>query len=178
MLDIVKLSHNGNGSGQTVSGRGLARRKLTAEQWLDLAADVACGQRPFAPSLAQIAALFRVSILELREELKQRAAAADGIGDNNDAGEPSPELEHGGNAEPGPSTVDDDDGLADWWTDLHEQGGAEVARWLAQCEAEAINAEADAIVEAWGRASPLGHEAAVRVIGAGNVWDVFAPVVM
>jgi hypothetical protein len=127
MLDIVKFPTNGNGRAGRVSGRGLARRKLSREQRIGLAADLACGRQHLDPSLTQVAALLGVTVQQIRAELKNRSATAD---------------------------------------------DAEALRWLAQCEAETANADADAIVDAWTRASALGREAAVRVI------DVLAAVVM
>jgi hypothetical protein len=46
-----------------------------------------------------------------------------------------------------------------------------------QDEAEWVNEQADLLVEVWNFASPTAREAAVRVIGVGNVWNVVAPIV-
>src|SRR5262249_19955943 len=62
-----------NGS---ISGRGLAHRKMTPKQRLGLAADVATGTRPYVPSLAQTAATFGVNVARLRQELKEREVAS------------------------------------------------------------------------------------------------------
>jgi hypothetical protein len=62
---------NGNGA-DTISGRGLARRKLTAGQRVSLAADLASGQLHFTPSFAQICAAVGVTVVQLRAELKRR----------------------------------------------------------------------------------------------------------
>jgi hypothetical protein len=77
MLSLPKSTTNGNGHAGTVNGRGLARRRLTPEQWIDLAADLACGQYKFEPSLLQISRLFGVPVHHLRDELKRRSAAQD-----------------------------------------------------------------------------------------------------
>jgi hypothetical protein len=71
MLDIVKNSPNGNGA---VNGRGLRHRRLWPGERIALAADVATKQRLFEPSLGQVAHLFGVPIVQLRAELKARAA--------------------------------------------------------------------------------------------------------
>lgn len=53
---LIQKSSPVNGS---VSGRGFAHRKLSLEQGVRLAADVATGQRRFEPSsLAQLSSLF------------------------------------------------------------------------------------------------------------------------
>jgi hypothetical protein len=52
---LIQKSSPVNGS---VSGRGFAHRKLSLEQSVGLAADVATGQRRFEPSLAQLSSLF------------------------------------------------------------------------------------------------------------------------
>jgi hypothetical protein len=46
-----------------------------------------------------------------------------------------------------------------------------------QAEAEAANAQADAIVAAWNAASSMGRDAAVRTIGTAVVWEALASVV-
>ena len=70
MLDIVKSTLNGNGS---INGRGLERRKLTLDQRIDLAADLACGQQHLHPSIKSTAALLRVTPTQVSERLKARA---------------------------------------------------------------------------------------------------------
>jgi hypothetical protein len=72
MLDIIKTATNYNGP-DYVSGRGLARRKLTSQQRIDLAANLATGRQYLAPSLAQITNLTGISLLQLRSALKARA---------------------------------------------------------------------------------------------------------
>ncbi|HVI66766.1 MAG TPA: hypothetical protein VM910_29955 [Bradyrhizobium sp.] len=76
MLDIVKSSPicNGNGAGE-INGRGARRRKLTPEQRVSLAADIALRLTPFAPSIGQTAAATGVSPYSIRKELKARSAA-------------------------------------------------------------------------------------------------------
>ena len=69
MLDIVKSTLNGNG----INGRGLARRHLTVDQRIDLAADLACGQQHLHPSIRHVAALLKVLPLQVSERLKARA---------------------------------------------------------------------------------------------------------
>src|SRR5215510_6806386 len=70
MLQIVKSGYNGNGA---ISGRGLRRRKLTASQRIDLAADLVSGQRQLVPSFKHAAALLRTTPTQVRERLKARA---------------------------------------------------------------------------------------------------------
>ena len=72
MLDIVKSSSNGNGL-NSINGRGLARRHLTVNQRIDLAADLACGQQHLHPSIRHVAALLKVLPLQVSERLKARA---------------------------------------------------------------------------------------------------------
>ena len=78
MLDIIKSSPicNENGAGE-INGRGARRRKLTPEQRVSFAADIALGLTPFAPSIGQTAAATGVSPYSIRKELKARAAAAE-----------------------------------------------------------------------------------------------------
>ena len=52
------------------------------------------------------------------------------------------------------------------------------ARWQVQNEAEAVNAEADRIVSAWRLSSPEAREAAFRTIGASEIWDILARIVV
>jgi len=72
MLDIVKSTLNGNGL-DSINGRGLERRKLTLDQRIDLAADLACGQQHLHPSIRHVAALLKVLPLQVSERLKARA---------------------------------------------------------------------------------------------------------
>ena len=72
MLDIVKSSSNGNGL-NSINGRGLARRHLTVDQRIDLAADLACGQQHLHPSIRHVPALLKVLPLQVSERLKARA---------------------------------------------------------------------------------------------------------
>src|SRR5262249_38378481 len=45
-----------------------------------------------------------------------------------------------------------------------------------QFEAEAVNNQADLIIEAWDFASPTARDAAVRVIGPSAVWGVWSQI--
>ena len=74
MLHIEKFPSNSNGT--AVSGRGLLRRKLTRSQRVRLAGDVATGHLHFEHSYGQIAALFGVTVAQLRHELQARADVA------------------------------------------------------------------------------------------------------
>jgi hypothetical protein len=65
-----------NGDQPTLNGRGLAHLKLTKDELIGLAADMATGQRPFQPSLAQTNALTGVPVAAIRQEIKARAAQA------------------------------------------------------------------------------------------------------
>jgi hypothetical protein len=118
MLNIIPRHGNGSGS-NAVSGRGLLRRKLTPEQKIGLAADLATGQYKFEPSLLQLSDLFDVPVHHLRDELKRRSVALD---------------------------------------------DAAAERWAVQCEAEAIDAEADALAAVWNGAPSDVQYAAVQII--------------
>lgn len=115
---MLYIPSTSNVNGSCVSGRGLARRKLSNKQRIKLAADLACGELQLHPSLARVSQLVGVSQTKVREELRTRAAAR--------------ETER--------------------------------------------NLEVD-LIEAWDRASGAEREAAVRVIGVAEVWDVLARVV-
>ena len=132
MLDIMKPTLNGNAL-NSVNGRGLARRHLTVDQRIDLAADLASGQQHLHPSIRHVAALLKVLPLQVSERLKARAQQE-----------------------------------AEW--------RAAEARWLIDA-AEAVNAEADSIVSEWRLSSPEAREAAFRIIGAAEIWDVLARIV-
>ena len=51
------------------------------------------------------------------------------------------------------------------------------ARWQVQNEAEAVNAEAEILADTWRSTSAEAREAAFRIIGAAEIWDVLARVV-
>ena len=72
MLDIVKPTLNGNGL-DSVNGRGLERRKLTLDQRIDLAADLASGRRLLHPSIKSTAASLKITPAQVSERLKARA---------------------------------------------------------------------------------------------------------
>src|SRR6516164_9013609 len=72
MLDIVKPTLNGNGL-DSVNGRGLERRKLTLDQRIDLAADLASGRRLLHPSIKSTAASLKITAAQVSERLKARA---------------------------------------------------------------------------------------------------------
>ena len=72
MLDIVKPTLNGNGL-DSVNGRGLGRRKLTLDQRIDLAADLASGRRLLHPSIKSTAASLKITPAQVSERLKARA---------------------------------------------------------------------------------------------------------
>jgi len=74
MLDIVKSTPNGNGSA-AINGRGLRRRKLTLDQRIDLAADIASGRRLLHPSIKATAASLKITPAQVSERLKARAQA-------------------------------------------------------------------------------------------------------
>ena len=134
MLNIVKSTLNGNGL-DSVNGRGLGRRKLTLDQRIDLAADLASGRRLLHPSIKSTAASLKITPAQVSERLRARARQE-----------------------------------AEW--------RAAEARWRVQNEAEAVNAEADRIVSAWRLSSPEAREAAFRTIGASEIWDILARIVV
>src|SRR5262245_61267611 len=74
MLDIVKSTPNGNGSA-AINGRGLRRRRLTLDQRIDLAADIASGRRLLHPSIKATAASLKITPAQVSERLKARAQA-------------------------------------------------------------------------------------------------------
>ena len=63
---------NGNGH-VPVNGRGSLRRKLTHQQRVALAVDIATGAVPFAPSFKQTAAAVGTTTYLMRQERKARA---------------------------------------------------------------------------------------------------------
>jgi len=133
MLDIVKSIPNGNGSA-AINGRGLRRRKLTLDQRIDLAADIASGRRLLHPSIKSTAASLKITPAQVSERLKARAQQE-----------------------------------AAW--------RAAEARWRSQAEAEAVNVAADRLVSEWRLSSPEAREAAFRIIGAAEIWDVLVRIV-
>jgi len=68
------LTRNGNGA-DSLNGRGIKRRKLTPEERVELAADIAMGEVHVTPSLKLAAAATGVSVTDLRNELKEREGA-------------------------------------------------------------------------------------------------------
>src|SRR5262249_49355809 len=62
---------NGNGHA-SVNGRGSLRRKLTHQQRVALAVDIATGAVPFAPSFKQTAAAVGTTTYLMRQERKAR----------------------------------------------------------------------------------------------------------
>jgi hypothetical protein len=69
---VVPLT--GNDSESVLNGRGIRQRKLSREQAVALAADLATGEKPFKPSLAQACSTVGVPIAAVRAEIKARAA--------------------------------------------------------------------------------------------------------
>jgi len=72
MLDRVKSTLNGNDL-DSINGRGLERRKLTLDQRIDLAADLASGRRLLHPSIKSTAASLKITPAQVSERLKARA---------------------------------------------------------------------------------------------------------
>jgi len=134
MLDIVRSTPNGNGL-DSVNGRGLERRKLTLDQRIDLAADLASGRRLLHPSIKSTAASLKITPAQVSERLRARARQE-----------------------------------AEW--------RAAEARWRVQNEAEAVNTAVDSIVSEWRLSSPEAREAAFRTIGASEIWDILARIVV
>src|SRR5262245_60573955 len=73
MLDICKSTLNGNGN--SINGRGQARHRhrLSVEQRIERAADLASGVQHLHPSIKDSAALYAVLPLQVSECLKVRA---------------------------------------------------------------------------------------------------------
>jgi hypothetical protein len=80
MNKFVLKASEVNGCG-TIFGRSLACCKFDYEKLVRLAADIAMGTRPFQPSLSSICRDFRIRPVDLRAELKARAAAAHDLGE-------------------------------------------------------------------------------------------------
>ena len=72
---MLYIPPTANVNGSCISGRGLARRRLSSKQRIELAADLACGELQLHPSLAQASSLVGVSQTKVRKELKARATA-------------------------------------------------------------------------------------------------------
>jgi hypothetical protein len=77
MNDLLTAIPSVNGGPPVVNGRGLLHLKLTDEELVRLAADLATGQRPFQPSVAQTTLLTGVSATKIRAEIKARVAQAE-----------------------------------------------------------------------------------------------------
>ena len=73
MLEIIRSSAVNDNGLAAINGRGLQRRKLTLDQRIELAADLACGQQHLHPSIRHVAALLKVLPLQVRARLKARA---------------------------------------------------------------------------------------------------------
>jgi hypothetical protein len=73
MLDILRSQSNGNGS--AINGRGQARHRhrLSVEQRIERAANLASGVQHLHPSIKDSAALYAVLPLQVSECLKARA---------------------------------------------------------------------------------------------------------
>jgi hypothetical protein len=65
--------HNG-GAEYTVGGRGILRRKLSTEERVELATDVALGLVTVTPSITQAAALVGAPLHRVEEEIKRADA--------------------------------------------------------------------------------------------------------
>jgi hypothetical protein len=75
MNALLNTTSHVNGD-RPVNGRGLGHLKLTENELVGLAADLATGQRPFQPSLAQTSTLTGVPAAAIRAEIKARAVQA------------------------------------------------------------------------------------------------------
>jgi hypothetical protein len=82
---VVKLSlgHLGNGNGagngvESISGRGLAHRKMTVAERVALATDVATKQKQVELSRGQICSVFHVTHAAIRAEIKARNGNGNG----------------------------------------------------------------------------------------------------
>jgi hypothetical protein len=76
MNALLNATPHVNGDQPTINGRGLPHLKLTDDELVRLAADMATGTRPFQPSLAQTNVLTGVPVAAIRQEIKARAAQA------------------------------------------------------------------------------------------------------
>jgi hypothetical protein len=74
MNALLNATAHVNGDQPTINGRGLPHLKLTDDEMVRLAADMATGTRPFRPSLVQTNVLTGVSVAAIRQEIKARAA--------------------------------------------------------------------------------------------------------
>jgi hypothetical protein len=73
MNALLNTTSHVNGD-RPVNGRGLGHLKLTENELVRLAADMATGTRPFQPSVTQTTLLTGVSATKIRAEIKARAA--------------------------------------------------------------------------------------------------------
>jgi hypothetical protein len=71
MNALLNAASDVNGN-HTINGRGLPHLKLTDDELVGLAADMATGQRPFHPSVAQTTLLTGVSATKIRAEINVR----------------------------------------------------------------------------------------------------------
>jgi hypothetical protein len=78
MMQVLTKIPDVNGGSPVVNGRGLSHLKLSNDELVRLAADLATGQRPFQPSLKQTNLLTGVPVAAIRAELKARAARKNG----------------------------------------------------------------------------------------------------
>jgi hypothetical protein len=78
MNALLNATAQVNGSKPPVNGRGLTRRRLSLDEQAKLAADLATGERPFLPSLAQACMLVDVPQKAVVAELRARAARRNG----------------------------------------------------------------------------------------------------
>jgi hypothetical protein len=74
MNALLNATPHVNGGQPPVNGRGLARRRLSLDEQVKLAADLATGKRPFMPSMAQACMLVDVPQRAVAAELRARAA--------------------------------------------------------------------------------------------------------
>ncbi len=73
MNALLNATSHVNGD-RPVNGRGLGHLKLTENELVRLAADMATGTRPFQPSMVQVNLLTGVPVAKIRAEIKSRAA--------------------------------------------------------------------------------------------------------
>jgi transcriptional regulator with XRE-family HTH domain len=202
MPHIVQNSSNGNNGSTALSGRGLPHRKLSLEERIGIAADLALRQCHIEPSKTQAAQLLGVTTFQLRAELKARAArsaqqwAAES--EAHKARESIGARVRQARKQVGLTQVKlaERCGVAQATVQKIETGRSANSRFLpkiwvqlglplveldpgfAQAQVGmGVEASAFAITTAWYRASVAAREQAIRTIGVANVWDTLARVI-
>jgi hypothetical protein len=71
---VTDLRHRNGDAGHSIGGRGILRRKLSTEERVELATDVALGLVTVTPSITQAAALVGAPLYRVKEEIRRADA--------------------------------------------------------------------------------------------------------